>query len=273
MLDQVIIENCRPHVPNKQLLCHVNNINNINPIDMPGLCYALIARQKVVLCDHASVQGNYETPSLSILENLVSTRETRISYEVGSHVYHVVISGPLRYLCVSDPVFDRGLAFGCLAELETRLHNTPGLAERAEYVGPYALRGDFSGEIASVLELYSSNDKLDHLQSQVKSVTGVMTRNLERVMQRGETLDDLEDRSQRLAHSSTDFRQLECSKAEEKRTMSQHQSLAHCLLYNSCHTVCDYCWYYCRCLSWHWSSQKLDWCVCFFTLSSLKGCG
>lgn len=174
---------------------------------MPGLCYALIARQKVVLCDHASVQGNYETPSLSILENLVSTRETRISYEVGSHVYHVVISGPLRYLCVSDPVFDRGLAFGCLAELETRLHNTPGLAERAEYVGPYALRGDFSGEIASVLELYSSNDKLDHLQSQVKSVTGVMTRNLERVMQRGETLDDLEDRSQRLAHSSTDFRQ------------------------------------------------------------------
>lgn len=174
---------------------------------MPGLYYALIARQKFVLCDHAAVPGSYERPSLAILENIASTKETRISYEVGSHVYHVVISRGLCYLCVSDPVFDRGLAFGCLAELETRLHNIPGLPERAEYVGPYALRREFSGEIATVLELYSSNDKLNHLQSQVKSVTGVMTRNLEKVMQRGETLDDLEDRSERLAHSSTDFRQ------------------------------------------------------------------
>lgn len=173
---------------------------------MSGLCYSLIARQKVVLCDYAAVPGYYEVPSQTILENLTSTSETKISYKVDSLVYHVLASGGLRFLCVSDPVFDRGLAFGCLSELERRLYNTPGLAEKVEYVGPYALRRYFAGEMAAVLELYSSSDKLDHLQSQVKSVTGVMSSNLEKVMKRGDTLGDLEDRSERLAHSSTDFR-------------------------------------------------------------------
>ena len=173
---------------------------------MPKLYYALIARQRVILCDHALVQGSYETASQTALDRAITDGDTSISYEDGSLVYHVFMSGGLIYLCVSDVIFDRSLAFGCLKELESSLYNSPGLRDQAATAGPYALRREFSYEMSQVLSQYASGDKLGKLQNQVTNVTGVMRGNLEKVMQRGETLDDLEDRSEKLAHSSTDFR-------------------------------------------------------------------
>lgn len=174
---------------------------------MPKLYYALIARQRVILCDYALVQGSYEAAIQTALDRAITDGQTSISYEDGSLVYHLLMSGGLIYLCVADIVFDRPLAFSCLKELESSLYNSPGLREKAAEAGPYALRKEFATEMSLVLSRYATGDKLGKLQTQVTSVTGVMRGNLEKVMERGETLDDLEDRSQKLAHSSTDFRQ------------------------------------------------------------------
>ncbi len=129
-----------------------------------------------------------------------------ISYEDANVVFHVLVSQGLTYLCVSDLAFDRSLAFGCLQELENRLRTYPGLKDRAEYAGPYALRREFSEDMGQVVTQYGSGDKLGKLQTHVTAVKGVMKDNLNKVMLRGETLDDLEGRSEHLANSSTNFR-------------------------------------------------------------------
>lgn len=173
---------------------------------MPELYYALVARQRVVLCDYALKQGSYESFALSALDRVIADRVSRISYEDGNRVFHVLVSQGLTYMCAADLAFDRSLAFGCLDELENRLYLSPGLKEKAEFVGPYALRRDFSEDMSQVLAQYAAGDTLGKLQTNVTNVTGVLKGNLEKVVQRGDALHDLEDRSERLAQHSTDFR-------------------------------------------------------------------
>ena len=68
------------------------------------------------------------------------------------------------------------------------------------------MRRDFSQTMAELLVRFSSSDRLDVLSTKVEDVKGVMTENIEKVMQRGEALDDLQDRSEMLRQSSIAFR-------------------------------------------------------------------
>lgn len=167
-----------------------------------GIYYSLVARERVILCD--SGREGFEHSSQSVLEGLQPT-ENMISYESSSHVYHIMVSDGLRYVCVTDKTFDRQIAFSFLKELERQLHVT-GLRDRANDVGPYALRQEFGSTMNTQLKKYSSGDQLTQLQDRVSEVTGIMTENIEKVMRRGDALEDLTDRSTLLAHSSTDFR-------------------------------------------------------------------
>ena len=183
-------------------LCDLKHLNTMASGESSGIYYALVARQRVILCDGG--REGFEQSSQAVLEGLQPS-VTMISYESSSHVYHIMVSDGLRYVCVTDKVFDRQIAFGFLKELERQLNST-GLRERANYVGPYALRGEFGSVMNTQLHKYSSGDQLTHLQDRVSEVTDIMTENIEKVMCRGEALEDLTDRSTLLAHSSTDFR-------------------------------------------------------------------
>ena len=105
--------------------------------------YALLARERVVLCDCATTSGTFERVASSILEGLSPT-DTKISYESGVHLFHTMVSEGLTYMCVTETLFDRRVAFSFLVELKRQLA-VAGLQQKAEYVGPYALRGGFSG--------------------------------------------------------------------------------------------------------------------------------
>ena len=175
---------------------------------MPRIHYALISREKVVLCDYRSSNDRFESTWQTVLENVMRNKDMndKFSFDSGNYTYYAYTASNIVYLCIADAMFDRNLAFNCLFELERQLIHA-GLKERVYSAGPYSLRSCFSATMASVLANYSSNDKLGKLESKVEEVTGVMRQNIDKVVQRGETLDDLNERSDLLAHSSTDFRQ------------------------------------------------------------------
>jgi len=54
---------------------------------------------------------------------------------------------------------------------------------------------------------YQSNDRVGQLRGQVDEVRGVMSQNIERVMERGEKLDDLVDKTGALEQNAVRFRQ------------------------------------------------------------------
>lgn len=146
--------------------------------------YALVARRKLVLCDHADVTGNFESVSQSILEQLTAS-DTQISYQSGRYLFHVVVEGGLTFLCVTEAVFDRAIAFAFLRKLQSELV-AARLSQRAEIAGPYGLKKEFEATLEQLLQEFSSSDHLERLQSNVDEVQGIMTANIEKVW---ETLD------------------------------------------------------------------------------------
>ena len=166
--------------------------------------YALLARKRVVLCDCATTSGTFERLAASVLEGL-SPDEVKISYESGQYFFHTMVDEGLTYMCVTETQFERQVAFNFLLELKRQLM-VAGLQQKAEYAGPYALRGEFSQVMLGLLQRYSSGGQLGHLEDQVQEVKGIMKDNIEKVVSRGELLEDLADRSERLQHSSVEFR-------------------------------------------------------------------
>ena len=172
-----------------------------------GICYALISRSKTVLCDYNFTDNQFESSCLTVLDNVtLDSCKDKFSYDTGEYLFHAYVSSSLIFLCVTEITFDRNVAFNCLFELERQLILT-GLKERAEIAGPYALRSPFSATMASVMSQHSSNDALRQLESKVEDVTGIMRKNIDKAIHRGETLNDLNERSEYLADSSTEFRQ------------------------------------------------------------------
>lgn len=169
--------------------------------------YALLSRGTAVLCDCKLVEGKYESLCQSVLNSVCSDKsKTKYSYETGEHSVHVYTSQELCYLCVTALVFERNVAFSCLFELERQLI-AEGLQERALVALPYSLRSTFSRIMGSTLSRYSSSDTLCRLEDRVDEVKDVMKDNIRKVVDRGDTLNDLQDRSEALAFSSADFRQ------------------------------------------------------------------
>lgn len=174
---------------------------------MATIRYGLLSRGTTVLCDCKLVEGNYESLCQSVLEYVCSDRsKTKYSYETDEHLVQVYSSQQLYYVCVTALVFDRNVAFNCLFELERQLL-AEGLKERAQVALPYTLRSNFSRIMGSTLSRYSSSDTLCRLEDRVDEVTDIMRDNIRKVVDRGDTLNDLQDRSEALAFSSQDFRQ------------------------------------------------------------------
>ena len=98
--------------------------------------YAVLARQRVVLADHAAVSGNFESLTVSILDGLQAQHsgDTRISYESGRYIFHVLIAQGLTFMCVTEALFDRSVAFSYLAQLQSHLTQA-GLGEKASFAG------------------------------------------------------------------------------------------------------------------------------------------
>lgn len=172
-----------------------------------GICYALVSRDDVILCDHSLSGSNFESMCQAVLENVMMTRQNdKFSFDSGRYTCHAYRSGNIIYVCVTEAMFDRNIAFNCLFELERQLISA-GLKDRAQTARPFALRSPFSATMATTLSRYSSSDALGRLESKVDDVTGIMRQNIDKVIHRGQTLDDLNERSDLLAHSSTGFRQ------------------------------------------------------------------
>lgn len=174
-----------------------------------GISYALISRGKIVLCDHRLTEGNFESILQSVLESVSKDgicENAKVSFDNGRYVCHTYINRNLVYVCVTESVFDKNVAFNCLFELEEKLLSM-GLMEGAQTAGPFALRRSFSETMAVILSRYSSRDVLGRMELQVEEVTGVMRQNIDKVIHRGENLDNITERSDLLAHASTDFRQ------------------------------------------------------------------
>jgi len=169
----------------------------------------------LMLC--ASVDDEQTESSLSeiksqvklILRRLNRNSETQASIESGPYSLHYQIAGDVVYVCICDKSYPRKLAFTYLSDLATEFANTyPPQQIASATLRPYAFM-EFDTFISRTKSTYSdarAAQNLDKLNDELRDVTKVMTKNIEDLLYRGDSLERMGELSSRLRDDSKKYR-------------------------------------------------------------------
>ncbi|KAI1390943.1 snare-like protein [Hypoxylon trugodes] len=169
----------------------------------------------LMLC--ASVDDEQTESSLSevksqtkiILRRLNRNAEPQASIESGNYTLHYLINGDAVYICISERSYPRKLAFTYLSDLSAEFSQTyPPQQLLAPSLRPYAFM-EFDTFISRTKALYAdarATQNLDRLNDELRDVTKVMTKNIEDLLYRGDSLDRMGEMSSRLRDDSRKYR-------------------------------------------------------------------
>ncbi|KAG6833820.1 hypothetical protein H0H87_011754 [Tephrocybe sp. NHM501043] len=145
----------------------------------------------------------HKQQSKLIFRRITPNSEPRCSIESGQYTLHYLISENVVFLTITDKSYPRKLAFSYLDELSKEFATTYG--PKVETVRkPYAFVG-FDTFMSKTARLYrdtrtaTASSGLDRLNDDLQDVTRIMTKNMEELLWRGDSLD-------RMSHLSTSLR-------------------------------------------------------------------
>ncbi|KAI0884440.1 snare-like protein [Annulohypoxylon maeteangense] len=168
----------------------------------------------LMLC--ASVDDEQTESSLSevksqtkiILRRLNHNSEPQASIESGSYTLHYLIANDVVYICISERSYPRKLAFTYLSDLSFEFAQTYSAQLTSPSLRPYAFM-EFDTFIGRTKALYAdarAAQNLDRLNDELRDVTKVMTKNIEDLLYRGDSLDKMGEMSSRLRDDSRKYR-------------------------------------------------------------------
>jgi vesicle-associated membrane protein 7 len=120
-------------------------------------------------------------------------------------------AGGLTYLVVASASAGRRVPFGFLVEIKNRfLAQYPIESTDFDALPNYGA-GSFNSELKKLMVEYGTTaegqkDAITNVQNEIDNVRGIMTENIERVLERGERIDLLVDKTGRLGGSAAEFR-------------------------------------------------------------------
>ncbi|KAF2878411.1 transport protein-like protein sec22 [Massariosphaeria phaeospora] len=144
-----------------------------------------------------------------VLRRLDRNSEPQASIESGNYTYHYMIHDELCFICLCDRSYPRKLAFTYLSDLQSEFTNT---YKREQYLAPAARPYgflEFDTFIQRTKKTYQDSratQNLDKLNDELKDVTRVMTKNIEDLLYRGDSLERMGDISSRLKEDSRKYK-------------------------------------------------------------------
>ena len=170
-----------------------------------GIIYALVARGTCVLAEFTTTSGNFTTVTRRILEK-IPREDAKMSYVYDSHVFHYVVAHGITYMCMADTDFGRGVPFAFLDDITRRWSTTYG--ERGQTALAYGMNEDFSRVLQKQMDYFSRDpnaDRMARVQGEIDEVRSVMVHNIERVLERGEKIELLVQKTDELGHQAFKF--------------------------------------------------------------------
>ena len=123
------------------------------------------------------------------------SRQTRLTRKPVSYI----IDSDIIFICISERAYPRKLAFTYLADLAREFTTTH----------PPATLMDFDTFISRTKATYSdarASQNLDRLNDELRDVTKVMTKNIEDLLYRGDSLERMGELSSRLRDDSKKYK-------------------------------------------------------------------
>jgi vesicle-associated membrane protein 7 len=182
-----------------------------------------IAHNTTILSE-CTTSAASQTSSLAslILPKINHDTPQKLTYTHGNHHIHYIAESPsehgsapsaggLTFLVVAESSLGRRIPFGYLFEIRKRfLSQFPEESTQYDDLPNYGA-GSFNAELKSLMVEYGStsggrDDAITTAQREIDDVRGIMTRNIEGLLERGERIDLLVDKTDRLGGSAREFR-------------------------------------------------------------------
>ncbi|KAI8314898.1 Vesicle-associated membrane protein 714 [Colletotrichum sp. SAR11_59] len=182
-----------------------------------------IAHNNTILSE-CTTSASSQTSSLAslILPKIEHSSPHKQTYIHGSHHIHYIAEAPsdhpdhpsaggLTFLVIADASLGRRIPFGFLVEIRRRfLEQFP--ADSTDYAElPNYGAASYNGQLKKFMVDYGTtsggkDDAISNVQREIDDVRGIMTRNIEGLLERGERIDLLVDKTDRLGGSAREFR-------------------------------------------------------------------
>mmetsp|Transcript_25478 Transcript_25478/g.59675 ORF Transcript_25478/g.59675 Transcript_25478/m.59675 type:complete len:182 (-) Transcript_25478:1331-1876(-) len=141
------------------------------------------------------------------------------------YVFHYIVENGICYMCMSDEKNKHRIPFAFLEDTKDRFLAQFGL-ENAQQAIAFAMNEDFKGTLSERMEFFNTDeadrsiDNIGTVKSQIDEVKDVMVQNIERVLERGEKIELLVDRTNELNQQAFRF---ESSSRQLRRHMYWRQ--------------------------------------------------
>ncbi|KAK4756440.1 hypothetical protein SAY87_006567 [Trapa incisa] len=172
-----------------------------------AILYALVARGSVVLAEFSATATNASTIARQILEKLPGNNDSHVSYSQDRYIFHVKRIDGLSVLCMADDSAGRRIPFAFLEDIHQRFVRTYARAVLSAQA--YAMNDEFSRVLSQQIEHYSNDpnaDRINRLKGEMSQVRSVMINNIDKVLDRGERLELLVDKTANLQGNTIRFR-------------------------------------------------------------------
>ncbi|KAK8219382.1 hypothetical protein M8818_001117 [Zalaria obscura] len=188
------------------------------------MAISCIAYHTTILSEHTTSAASATAGLASlILPKIDHSSAQKLTYTHGqNHIHYIADSSDsstdsaenapgLTYLVVANAQLGRRIPFGYLVEIKKRfLAQFPPHSTDFSSLPAYGAAA-FNTELKKLMVEYGTtkagqDDAFRNVQSEIDNVRGIMTENIERVLERGERIDLLVDKTDRLGGSARDFR-------------------------------------------------------------------
>jgi len=175
---------------------------------MGGITYALVAFNQKVLVESGNSAGTYNNNISDIAGRLLvklNPGNARKSYTFESYTFHYISENGYIYLCVADASFGIRIPFAFLVDIQTKF-----LALFGTVVSPTPKYSEvFAKTLQERMSWFSTNtnfDAVSRIQKDIDDVKVIMERNIDKVLERGDKIEDLVDKTSALSFSGYEFK-------------------------------------------------------------------
>ncbi|PVU91938.1 hypothetical protein BB559_003922 [Furculomyces boomerangus] len=152
--------------------------------------------------------SEYKNQAKLIFKKINSHSQTMCSIDSEKFIFHYIIEHGVCYLCICEHSFPRKVAFNYLDELAKEFYMSYGTEIENQSLRPYAfIKFDtFMQKTKQIYEDSRTIQSLGKLNENLVDVTKIMTKNMEDLLWRGDSLDRMSSLSDKLRDQSKKYR-------------------------------------------------------------------
>ncbi|TYH48213.1 hypothetical protein ES332_D10G052400v1 [Gossypium tomentosum] len=172
-----------------------------------SLIYAFVSRGGVILAEYTEYSGNFNSIALQCLQKLPSSNN-KFTYNCDGHTFNYLVDNGYTYCVVADESAGRQVPIAFLERIKddfvSKYDNGKAATAPAN-----SLNKEFGPKLKEHMQYCMEHpeeiSKLAKVKAQVSEVKGVMMENIEKVLDRGEKIELLVDKTENLHNQAQDF--------------------------------------------------------------------